>query len=138
MSRPRDAGSAPAPVDLPDAQAFYARQLTDSMTPAGMWPGDYFLVSPCAKLETDQRVWFRNRNGQETIKWLVRIAATHCELLGWRPPDEKGHQEMVSEQWMRTEVVDRGVVLAVYRGRPSVERPPFRVPDWRPDRVPGL
>ncbi len=129
----RDAGSAPAPVGLPDAQAFYVCALTQAMIPAGIWSGDYLLISPCAKLETRQRIWLRNRNGEEAIRWLVRLPPTCYEVVGWERPDENGHQKMVAEQWMRAEVVDRGRVLAVYRGRPSVERPPFLTPDWPAD-----
>ena len=134
-SAARGAGSAPAPVGLPDAQAFYVCALTQAMIPAGIWSGDYLLISPCAQLETHQRIWLRNRHGQETIRWLVRLPPTCYEVVGWEWPDENGHQRMVAEQWMRTDVVDRGRVLAVYRGRPSVERPPFLTPDWRADRV---
>ena len=77
----------------------------------------------------------RNRNGEEAIRWLVRLPPTCYEVVGWEPPDENGHQKMVAEQWMRAEVVDRGRVLAIYRGRPSVERPPFLTPDWPADGV---
>ena len=135
LSQAGDSRSAPAPVDLPDSHAFYARAQGHAMVPAGIWPGDYCLISPCAKLEAHQRAWFRQRDELETIKWLVRLPSTCYELVGWEPPGEDGHQKMVAEQWMRADVVDRGVVLAVYRGRPSVERAPFRAPDWRADRV---
>ncbi len=141
-SQAHDADRAPAPVDLPDSHAFYLRMPGHSMVPAGIWPGDFCLVSPCARLETRQRVWLRNREDQETIRWLVRLPHRCYELVGWNPPDKEGHQTMVAEQWMRADVVDRGVVLAVYRGRPSVERPPFRAADWRPEQAislpPGL
>ena len=129
---------APAPLDLPDSHAFYVRVAGHTMVPAGVWPRDYCLVSPCAGLGSNQRVWLRNRDGQETIKWLVRLPRTCYEMVGWQPPDEDGHQKMVAEQWMRADVVDRGAVLAVYRGRPSVERPPFRAADWRPEQVLSL
>ena len=135
LSQASDTSSAPAPLDLPDSHAFYARALGHAMIPAGIWPGDYCLISPCAKLEAHQRVWFRQGDELETIKWLIRLPPSCYELVGWEPPDEDGHQKMVAEQWMRADVVDRGVVLAVYRGRPSVERAPFRAPDWRADRV---
>ena len=138
LSQARDADPAPAPVDLPDSHAFYVRIPGHSMVPAGIWSGDLCLVSPCAGLETHQRAWFRDREGQETIKWLVRLPRSGYELIGWKPPDEEGHQTMVAEQWMRADVVDRGAVLAVYRGRPSVERPPFRAADWRPEQVVSL
>ena len=44
-------------------------------------------------------------------------------------------QEMLADRWLREGVVDRGVVLAVYRAKPSVEKPPYRAADWRPDPV---
>ena len=135
LSQARHADPAPAPVDLPDPHAFYVRVPGCSMVPAGIWSGDYCLVSPCAKLEPYQRVWFQNREGQETIKWLVRLPSRCYELVGWKPPEDDGHQMMAAEQWMRDDVVDRGTVLAVYRGRPSVERPPFRTANWRPHHV---
>ena len=67
------------------------------MVPAGTWPGDFCLISPCAKLEVNQRVWFRQRDDLETIKWLVRLPSTRYELVGWEPPGEDGHQKMVAE-----------------------------------------
>ena len=135
LSRARKSDLAPAPVDLSDSHACYVHAAGHSMVPAGVWSGDYCLVSPCAKLATNQRVWLRSREGHETLKWLVRLPR-HCyEVIGWGPPDEDGHQIMVAEQWKREDVVDRGAVLAVYRGRPSVGRPPFRAADWRPEQV---
>ena len=68
LSQAHDADRAPAPVDLPDSHAFYLRMPGHSMVPAGIWPGDFCLVSPCVRLETRQRVWFRNREDQETIR----------------------------------------------------------------------
>ena len=51
LSQAHDADRAPAPVDLPDSHAFYLRMPGHSMVPAGIWPGDFCLVSPCARLE---------------------------------------------------------------------------------------
>ena len=138
FSHARGPDPAPAPIDLQDWHAFYVRMPGQSMVQAAIWSGDYCLVSPCARLQANQRAWFRHREGQETIKWLVRLTPRSYELVGWNPPDEEGHQRTVVEQWMRTDVVDRGVVLAVYRGRPSVQRPPFRTADWRPEQVVSL
>ena len=129
-------GRAPAPEDLSDPQAFYAREPGHSMVPAGLEAGNYCLISPNARFEKGQRVWLRDWVGQETIKWLIELTATTYELRAWQPPDpDTGRQEMVADRWPREGVVDRGVVLAVYRTEPDAKRPPFRAADWRPDRV---
>ena len=138
LSQMDDPDRAPAPVGLADPQAFYARAPGHSMIPAGIWFGDYCLVSPCAQLGQGQRVWLRNRQGHEAIKWLTQLKATTYRMFAWSPPDGNGRQALIVERWTREDIVDRGVVLAVYRGRPAVGRPPFRVPDWRPDRIADL
>jgi hypothetical protein len=127
---------APAPVDLVDPHAFYAREPGFTMVPADLEAGNYCLISPCGQLEVGQRVWLRNRTGQETIKWLLELTAAAYELRAWRPPDPTtGRQEMIADRWMRDIVVDRGVVLAVYRNEPSVKQKTHRAADWRPERV---
>ena len=119
-----------------DPQAFYAREPLFSMVPAGLEAGNYCLVSRCASFEPGQRVWLRNRAGQESIKWLIKLTATTYELRAWWPPDSTTErQEMLADRWLREGVVDRGVVLAVYRAKPSVKKPPYRAAEWRPDRV---
>ena len=140
MTQVDDSDRAPAPLDvnLSDPRAFYACYTSNSMIPAGIWPGDYCLVSPYARLEAGRRVWLRSRQGREAIGWLVRLTANTLELGGWRPPDERGRQQLVPVPWEYEEIADRGLVAAVYRGRPAVERPPFRVPDWGPDKIAGL
>ena len=140
MTQADDSDRAPAPldVDLSDPRAFYACYRGNSMIPAGIWPADHCLVSPYAQLEAGRRVWLRSRQGHESIGWLVRLTADTLELGVWEDPDESGRQNLVPVRWPYEEVADRGVVVAVYRGPPSVEEPPFRVPDWRPDRIAGL
>lgn len=138
LTGPDDSGRAPAPEDLPDPQAFYSLAPGHSMLPAGIWAGDHCLISRHDRLEVGRRVWLRHENGPEAIRLLIGLTATTYELLAWRPPDETGCQDMVAEQWKLEDVADRGVLLAVYRGRPSAEHPPFRLPDWQPDPVAAL
>lgn len=138
LTRPDDSGCAPAPEDLPDPQAFYTLAPGHSMLPAGIWAGDHCLVSRNARLEAGRRVWLRHQNGPEAIRLLIGLTATTYELWAWQPPDETGYQDLVAEQWKLEDVADRGVLLAVYRGRPSAERPPFQLPDWHPDPLAAL
>ena len=127
---------APAPVDLDDPLAFYAREPGLSMVPADLEMDNYCLVSPCSKLEAGQRVWLRSRTGQETIKWLLELKAATYELRAWGLPDPRSvRQELIADPWMRESVVDRGVVVAVYRTAPSLTEKTHLAPDWRPDRV---
>jgi len=126
----------PAPVDLDDPQAFYALLHGHSMVPTGIGPADFCLVSPCAKLEPGQRIWLREREGREGLRWLIRMTATTYEAAVWQPPKPNGHQDLVAERWERKDVDDRGVILAVYRGWPS--DPARRLPDWRPGPLTGL
>ena len=128
----------PAPVDLDDPQAFYALFHGYSMVPSGIGPADFCLVSPCAKLEPGQRIWLRDRKGREGLRWLIRLTATTYEVAAWQPPKPNGHQDLVPERWERTDVDDRGVILAVYRGWVAASDPAHRLPDWHPGRLTGL
>ena len=128
----------PAPVDLDDPQAFYALFHGYSMVPSGIGPADFCLVSPCAKLEPGQRIWLRDRKGREALRWLIRLTATTYEVATWQPPKPNGHQDLVPERWERTDVDDRGVILAVYRGWVVSSDPAHRLPDWHPGRLTGL
>ena len=128
----------PAPVDLDDPQAFYALFHGYSMVPTGIGSADFCLVSPCAKLEPGQRIWLRDRKGREGLRWLIRMTATTYEVAAWQPPKPNGHQELVPERWERTDVDDRGVILAVYRGWVVPSDPVHRLPDWHAGRLTGL
>ena len=128
----------PAPVDLDDPQAFYVLLHGHSMAPTGIGPADFCLVSPCAKLDPGQRVWFRDRKGREGLRWLIRLTAATYEVAAWQPPKPNGHQDLVAERWERKDVDDRGVILAVYRGWLVPSDPVHRLPDWHPGRLMGL
>ena len=128
----------PAPVDLDDPQAFYALFHGYSMVPTGIGPADFCLVSPCAKLEPGQRIWLRDRQGREGLRWLIRMTATTYEVAVWQPPKPNGHQDLVPERWERKDVDDRGVILAVYRGWVVPSDPVHRLPDWHPGRLTGF
>jgi hypothetical protein len=132
--------NAPAPVDLLDDHAFYVRMPDVSMVPAGIWSGDYCLVSPAAQLEVDQRGWFRGAAGQETIRWVMRLPPGGYDLAAWDldQVDAVGHQKPSAVHWRRTDVIDRGVVVAVYRQEPTTEEPQEPVRDWRPDALAEL
>ena len=137
LRRPDDAKRAPAPMDMPDLQAFYLRMPDSSMVPARIWKGDYCLVSPCAQLQVDDRAWFRGRTGRETIKWVTRLSAAGYDLGAWGL-DEVGHQTPTAVHWRRENVIDRGVLVAVYREEPKATKPLQPVADWRPDSLAEL
>ena len=42
-------------------------------------------------------MWLRHHADREAIRLLIRITAATYEVLAWKMPDEKGHQEMVAE-----------------------------------------
>ena len=130
LSKPRENSTAPAPVDLFDDKAFYGQMRDESMLPEGV-PGHgfYCLISPNTQLDVDERVWLRNCRGQEVIGRLVEADSKAYCLRRWGPPDDQGQQARIDERWMRADVADAGVVLAVYADRPSVKHAPFRVPD---------
>lgn len=132
LTNPHEFRRAPAPEDLPNPNAFYAVTHSPSMWPAGIAPDDVCLISPGVGLTPGQRVWLRNRRGQETIKWLVEIAAAACELRAWGREDDHYRQELLRDRWQLSDVVESGVVVRVFRSLPSVERPQLPVPDWRP------
>ena len=123
---------APAPVHLPDETAFYALALGASMRPEGIDNGDYCLVSPGAPLEAGWRVWLKNRQQQVTIKRLVEVTDKTYRLRGWQDPDRRRRQAPYDDEWIRSNVAEAGVVLAVYRGAPSRTHPPELIPDPKP------
>ena len=92
LTTPDESERAPAPEGLDDPQAFYTQAPTYSMLPAGVWPGDHCLVSPCAQLRADRLMWLRHHADREAIRLLIRITAATYEVLAWEMPDEKGHQ----------------------------------------------
>ena len=128
----------PAPVDLDDPQAFYALPHGCSMVLVGIGPADFCLVSPCAKLDPGQRIWLRNRKGRERLPWPIRMTSTSYDVAVWQPPKPNGNQDLFPERWERTDVDDRGVILAVYRGWATASDLPHRLPDWRPGRLTAL
>ena len=138
MESEEDYLTRPAPVNLDDPQAFYAVLHGYSMVPSGIGPADFCLVSPCAKLESGQRIWLRDRKGREGLRWLIGLTATTYELAAWQPPKANGHQDLFAERWERQDVDDRGVVLTVYRGWVDASSPAYRAADWRPDRLTSL
>ena len=66
----------PAPVDLDDPQAVYAVLHGYSMVPSGIGPADFCFVSPCAKLESGQRIWLLGRKGREGLARSARCIST--------------------------------------------------------------
>ncbi len=138
--QPHAAHEAPAPVDLLDDHAFYVQMPDYSMVPANIGPHDYCLISPAAPLEVDQRGWFRRAAGSETIRWVMRLPAGGYDLAAWDldQVDALGHQKPCPVHWRREDVIDRGVVVAVYRQKPATEKPQEPVRDWRPDALAEL
>ncbi len=137
LRRSHSAKRAPAPVDLADELAFYLQVPDDSMVPAKIGRNEFCLVSPCAKLEVDRRAWFRGPTGRETVKWVMRLSAGGYDLGSWLLK-EGGHQRPTVVHWARDQVVDRAVVLAVYREEPAVTKQQEPRADWRPDGLAEL
>lgn len=135
--RPHAAHQTPAPADLLDDHSFYVLMPDESMVPAGIWRSDYCLISPAAQLDVDQRGWFRGAAGRETIRWVMRLPTDGYDLAAW-DLDAVGHQTPSAVHWRRDDVVDRGVVVAVYRKRPATDEPQEPVRDWRPDALSEL
>ena len=127
-----DGDRAPAPVDMSDELAFYLRVPDGALARAQIAQGDYCLVSPCAALEADQRAWFRHESGRETLKWILRLSGAGFDLGAW-DLDERSRPRPSRVHWQRDAVVDRGVVHAVYRERPTAGKVLQPEPDWRPD-----
>ena len=138
--QPHASHKAPAPVDLLDDHAFYVQMPDYSMVPAHIGIHDYCLISPAAPLEVDQRGWFRRAAGRETIRWVMRLPAGGYDLAAWDldQVDALGHQKPCPVHWRREDVIDRGVVVAVYRQEPTTEKPQEPVRDWRPDALAEL
>ena len=125
----------PMPLGLEDEDAFYAMALGTSMNSGGIENGDYCVVSPNTPLAAGLRVWLKNQRDQVTIKRLLSETETHYELLGWQDPDAKGDQASYHDQWLKSFVKAKGVILAVYRGRPNGKNPPPLIPDPKPPAV---
>ena len=73
----------------------------------------------------------------ETIGWVMRLSPDRYDL-GARDPDQGGHQKPRAVLRRREDVVDRGVVVAVYRQEPTTEKPQEPVRDWQPDALAEL
>ena len=134
---PKKPDLAPAPDNLDDKQAFYFQMPDNSMLEAHIEKDDLCLISPCAPLRVDQRAWLRDSTGRETIRWVMRLSADGYDLGAWKHAT-LGEPEQVHEHRTREAVVDRGVVIAVFRTEPSVTTPPVQIPDWRPDAISEL
>ena len=132
VRRPDDAKQAPAPVDMLDEQAFYWRMPDASMAPAWIAKNDYCLVSPCAPLEVDARLWIRGPTGLETTGWVMRRTAAGFDLGAW-DLDENIHSKLTAVHWKREDIVDRGVVVDVYHEKPTAAKMLQPVADWHPD-----
>ena len=63
---------------------------------------------------------------------MLRISAAGYDLGAW-DLDDVGHQAPTAAHRSRDDVVERGVVLAVYRERPSLTMRLPPVAEWRPD-----
>ena len=132
LRRLEDPDRAPAPADLSDEQAFYLRMPDQSMVPARIGMNSLCLVHPLAQLQLDDRAWFRDRTGRETIRWVMRISAEGFDLGAW-DLDGGGHARPAAVHWRLEDVVARGVVVAVYGRKPIATQTLEPVAKWRPD-----
>jgi len=113
-----------------DAESFFVIARGPSMIPEGIEEGDYCLVSPNTPLAAGLRVWLKDRQGKACIKRLMEVTDRTYKLRGWQPP-KGGRQTSYDDEWMIPNIAGRGVVLAVYRGKPDVRNPPPIIPDPR-------
>ena len=123
----------PAPVGIRevDADSFYVVAKGSSMIPEGIQEGDYCLVSPNTPLAPGARVWLKDKRNGACIKRLLSESDTAYDLRGWNPP-QLGRQRNHYIQWFKTDIVEQGSILAVYRGRPDAAKPPPLIPDPKP------
>ena len=126
----------PAPEGLEDGDAFYAMALGPSMIPEGIEDGDHCLVSPNTPLAIGLRIWLKDRQDRVTIKRLVSETDDSYGLLGWQDPDKRDRQADYHDQWLKSNIAAKGVVLAVYRGKPNAKKPPPLILDPRPPAAP--
>ena len=132
LRSPGDPERAPAPSDLSDEQAFYLRMPDHSMVPGRIGMNDLCLVSPCEKILKNHRAWLREGTGRERVGWVMRISRDGWDLGTW-DLDEVGHSNPAHIQLRREDVVERGVIVAVYRETPVATKTLEPVADWRPD-----
>ena len=122
---------------LDDDEVFYAIAKGLSMRPEGIEEGDYCLISPATPVAVGLRVWFKDRQKRATIKRVVGENATEYALRGWVEPDLGGRQRSYGDRWIKSNIAAQGVVLAVYRGKPDLNRPPALIPDSKPPPMPA-
>ncbi|MEG9884146.1 MAG: S24 family peptidase [Hyphomicrobiales bacterium] len=113
-----------------DGDAFYVVAKGSSMIPEGIEDGDYCLVSPNTSLSAGLRVWLKDRQKRACIKRLVDITDKTYKLRGWLDP-VKGRAQNYDDEWMISNIAEKGVVLAVYRGKPDPKNPPEMIADPR-------
>ena len=122
---------------LDDDEVFYAIAKGLSMRPEGIEDGDYCLISPATPVAVGLRVWFKDRQKRATIKRVVGENAAEYELRGWLEPDLGERQRHYQDRWMKLNIAAQGVVLAVYRGKPDLNKPPELIPDPKPPPMPA-
>ena len=122
---------------LDDDEVFYAIAKGLSMRPEGIEDGDYCLISPATPVALGLRVWFKDQQKRATIKRLVGESETEYALRGWVEPDPRGRQRHYQDRWMKSNIAAQGVVLAVYRGKPDLNKPTELIPDPKPPPMPA-
>ena len=112
-----------------DGEAFYVVAKGASMIPEGIEDGDYCLISRNRPCVAGVRVWLKDGQGRACIKRLTGITDTTYQLRGWLDPHATTPHTPYSDEWMIANIVEKGVVLAVYRGKPDAEAPPALIAD---------
>ena len=127
-----EAPDAPAPVDFDDPCAFYVVAPDRGLAKAFVNAGDYCLVAPHARFTPGALAWFRLADGREGLRWCVCAWPRGYDVVIWSDASPSGSERLrISADYLHDDDVHgRGVVLAVYRGRPAVADPPPRARSW--------
>ena len=135
LENEKDERDLPAPGNIReiDADAFYVIAKGPSMIPEGIREGDTCLVSPRRPLKPGDRIWLKDRGGKACIKRLVEETDKTYKLQGWQGPAH-GRQTNYIDEWMKSYIAEKGVVLSVWREKPDVAKQPEPVPDPKAER----
>lgn len=75
--------------------------------------------------------WLKDAQGRACIKHLLTINAQSYSTHGRILP-KNGKSRNYSDEWMFSSLAEKGLVLAVYRGKPDAKNPPLLIPGPKP------
>lgn len=107
--------NASRPGDLTEPEAFCVLAVGNSMTPAGILPGQICYCNPHDDFGAGDAVYVERRDGTATIKLFRGSDNDRITLQGWLDPDENGRQAPYTDTIKTDQVRRMATVIYVKR-----------------------